>query len=117
MRRNVKVHKRQGRDKDVVSNPYITNYASIAAYPYIIANNRIAFSGASEFHPDRYTMVHGTIPANDGSIVYSYVSTVDEDQSLADPGVPPYLYPGFEGAASEHPSCQEWMTPALIQPE
>ena len=117
MRRNVKVHKRQRGDKYVVSNLDVSDNASIAAYPYIIANYRITLSGASKLHSYSDTVVHGAILTNNRLIVYGYVPAMNQNKPFADCGVPTDLYPGFKGASPKHPSKEEWMTPALIYSE
>ena len=93
MRRNIKVYKRQRGDKDVVSNLNVSDDASIAAYPYIIANYRITMSGASKLHSYSDTVVHSAILTNNRLIVYGYVTAMNQNQPFADCGVPPDLYP------------------------
>ena len=117
MRRNIKVYKRQRGDKDVVSNLNVSDDASIAAYPYIISNYRITLSGASKLHSYSDTVVHSAILTNNRLIVYGYVPAMNQNQTFADCGVPPDLYPGFERATPKQPSGEEWMTPALINAE
>ena len=96
VRRDVKVHKRKGSDKDIVSDRDITYDTGVAPDPHIVANYRIPFPFTSKLHPDGDSVIHRTVFSEDGFVVYGYVSTMNQDESLADPGVPTDLYPSFQ---------------------
>ena len=114
---DVKVHKGKGSDEDIISDCNVPNNADITPDPYIISNYRITLPFTSKLHPDSAAMVHGTILPDNRSIVHCYVSTMNQDESLADLGMPTDLNPCFQGIASKQPSGQKRMTFALIQAE
>lgn len=112
---DVEIDEGKGSDQNIVSNRDVSNYTSIAPDPDIVADGGIPFSRPPELHADGDALVQGTVPSKDGLIVYGDIATMDQDESLAYPGMPTDLDARLPGTTPEQPSGQERTLTALIQ--